>query len=86
MSRDYRLILGKISMDLSFAESFFENAEETISKFTLNELEKSKLLSLDKKRFTAYRENIKRSGDCDSCCNGGEPGGGCSECSASCCQ
>lgn len=58
MSHDYRLLMGKISMDLSFAE-----------------------------KFQAYRKAIDlKTCDCDSCCNGGEAKGNCSECFASCCQ
>lgn len=87
MSHDYRLLLGKISMDLSFAEKFFSSPDEVLKKFSLSEAEQTSLRGLSVERFNAYRKAlILRACDCDSCCNGGEPKGNCSECFASCCQ
>lgn len=87
MSRDYRLLMGKISMDLSFAEKFFESAESVLAGYSITEEEKSKLMGLSAERFNAYRKAIDlKTCDCDSCCNGGEAKGNCSECFASCCQ
>lgn len=87
MSRDYRLLMGKISMDLSFAEKFFNSAEDVLKDYSITATEKSKLLGLSSERFQSYKKAIVlKSCDCDSCCNGGEPKGNCSECFASCCQ
>jgi|GEM_PF-2376402 len=87
LSRDYRLLLGKISLDLSFAEKFFASMDEVLSHYSITPEEKAKLKGLSLKRFEAYKKAIDlRSCDCDSCCNGGEGKGSCSECFASCCQ
>lgn len=87
MSRDYRFLMGKISMDLSFAEKFFAAADSVLKKYSLTSDEIAKLKSLSIERFDAYRRAIVlKSCDCDSCCNGGEANGNCSECFASCCQ
>ena len=87
MSNDYRFIMGKLSMDFSFAEKFFESAESVLANFNITSAEREKLLGIKPARFEAYRKVVAlRSGDCDSCCNGGDPSGSCSECSASCCQ
>lgn len=87
MSRDYRLLMGKISMDLSFAENFFAKTDSVLANYTLTSEEKAKLMGLSAERFKAYRKAIfLNSCDCDSCCNGGEAKGNCSECFASCCQ
>ena len=87
MSRDYRFLLGKISMDLSFAEKFFAAADSVLANYTLTTEEKTKLKGLSVERFEAYRKTIAlKSCDCDSCCNGGEAKGNCTECYACCCQ
>lgn len=87
MSRDYRLVLGKLSLDLDFAEKFFTSPKEVLANFSLSNKEISKLLTLNKNRFEKYKEaNALRACDCDSCCNGGEGKGNCSECFTSCCQ
>jgi len=87
LSRDYRLLLGKISLDLSFAEKFFTSMDEVLSNYSITAEEKTKLKGLSLERFEAYKKAIDlRSCDCDSCCNGGEGRGECSECFASCCQ
>lgn len=87
MSRDYRLLMGKISMDLSFAEKFFAAADSVLENYSLTSEEREKLKSLSVERFKAYRKAIAlKSCDCDSCCNGGEAKGNCSECFACCCQ
>lgn len=87
MSRDYRYLLGKISMDMSFAEKFFAAKDEVLASFSLSQDELTKLKNLSFERFDAYRKAIVlKSCDCDSCCNGGEGKGNCSECFASCCQ
>lgn len=87
VSPDYELILGKLSLDLNFAMEFFENTVEVMKNFKLNDHEKNQLMTLDKSRFEYYMENvIMKSCDCDSCCNGGEGSGNCSECYSSCCQ
>ena len=73
MSHDYRLLMGKISMDLSFAEKFFNSAETVLADYSITADEKSKLLGLSAERFQAYRKAIDlKTCDCDSCCNGGE--------------
>ncbi len=87
MSRDYRFLMGKISMDLSFAEKFFEATESVLANYNLTAEEKAKLKGLSAEKFEAYRKAIVlKACDCDSCCNGGEAKGNCSECFASCCQ
>lgn len=87
MSHDYRLLLGKISMDFSFAKRFFNSMEETLQGYSITDVEKANLLTLSAKRFEEYKKTIVlRSCDCDSCCNGGEAKGSCSECFSSCCQ
>ena len=87
MSHDYRLLMGKISMDLSFAEKFFNSAETVLADYSITADEKLKLLGLSAEKFQAYRKAIDlKTCDCDSCCNGGEAKGNCSECFASCCQ
>lgn len=87
MSKDYRFLLGKISMDLSFAKKFFESTETILKNYSLSIEEKLKLKSLSAKRFNSYVKAIElKACDCDSCCNGGEGKGNCSECFASCCQ
>ena len=87
MSHDYRLLMGKISMDLSFAEKFFNSAETVLADYSITADEKLKLLGLSAEKFQAYRKAIDlKTCDCDSCCNGGGSKGNCSECFASCCQ
>ena len=87
MSRDYRYLMGRISMDFSFAEKFFDAKEDIIKKYNLTHKEIDKLLSLSKERFEGYKKTISlKMCDCDSCCNGGEGKGNCSECFANCCQ
>jgi len=87
ISADYSLILGKLSLDVSFAQKFFENFMEAVAGYDLTEHELDQLRSLDKDKFQYYMENIlMKSCDCDSCCNGGEGSGNCSECFSSCCQ
>lgn len=87
MSHDYRLLMGKISMDLPFAEKFFANMDSVLSNYSLTKEERSKLKGLSAERFQAYRKAIElKTCDCDSCCNGGEAKGNCSECFANCCQ
>lgn len=87
MSRDYRLLMGKISMVFSFAEKFFNSAESVLKDYSITAEEKSKLLSLSAERFQAYKKAINlKTCDCDSCCNGGGAKGNCSECTSCCCQ
>lgn len=87
MSRDYRFLMGKISMDLSFAEKFFEEKDSVLANYSLSSEEKDNLKSLSLKRFQAYKQAIiLKTCDCDSCCNGGEGKGNCGECFVSCCQ
>lgn len=87
MSRDYRFLLGKISMDLSFAEKFFASPDSVLAKYSLTKDEIKKLKGLSVERFEAYKKSLAlKSSDCDSCCNGGGGKGDCSECFASCCQ
>lgn len=87
MSHDYRFLLGKISMDLSFAEKFFESMDSVLANYSLTSEETANLKALSFERFQAYKKAIiLKSCDCDSCCNGGEGKGQCSECYACCCQ
>lgn len=87
MSRDYRYLMGKISMDFAFAEKFFTAKKNIIAKYNLTQNEINKLFSLSKERFEGYKKAINlKMCDCDSCCNGGEGKGNCSECFSSCCQ
>ena len=87
MSHDYRYLLGRISMDLPFAESFFAAKDKILGNYTLSQEESTKLMSLSSARFDSYRKSIVIGFcDCDSCCNGGEGKGNCSECFACCCQ
>lgn len=86
MSKDFRLILGKLSMDIGFANVFFSAKADIINSYKLTSIEKNKLLELKKERFEAYKENVLQSCDCDSCCNGGQGKGECTECFCSCCQ
>lgn len=86
MSHDYRMLMGKISMDLTFAEKFFAATESVLDEYSLTKDEREKLLSLSAERFNTYRKAIDlKTCDCDSCCSGGEGKGNCSECFASCC-
>lgn len=87
MSRDYRFLMGKISMDLSFAEKFFEATDSVLANYSLSPEERAKLKGLSLERFQAYKQAIVlKTCDCDSCCNGGEGKENCSECFVSCCQ
>lgn len=87
MSHDYRFLLGKISMDLSFAKKFFSSTDEVLKNFSLSQTEQTLLRELSIERFNDYCKALNlRNGDCDGCCNGGDPSGNCCECSASCCQ
>ena len=53
MSHDYRLLMGKISMDLSFAEKFFNSAETVLADYSITADEKLKLLGLSAEKFQA---------------------------------
>lgn len=87
MSQDYRYLMGKISMDFSFAEKFFAAKEMILEKYNLTHDEKEKLNGLSEERFEAYKKSCAlKMCDCDSCCNGGGAKGSCSDCFASCCQ
>lgn len=87
MSRDYRFLMGKISMDLSFAERFFEAVDAVLDNYSLTADERTKLKGLSFEKFKAYKKAVDaRTCDCDSCCNGGGAKGNCSECGTSCCQ
>ena len=87
MSYDYRFLLGKISMDFQFAKEFFTNMDTILKNYNISDSEKLKLKSLSADRFETYRKSIEsRLCDCDSCCNGGEGKGTCSECFCCCCQ
>lgn len=87
MSHDYRFLVGKISMNLPFAEKFFAAPDSVLAEYNLTSSEILKLKGLSAERFRTYMDAIiLRSCDCDSCCNGGEGKGNCSECFANCCQ
>ncbi|MCF8001620.1 MAG: hypothetical protein K9K76_07190 [Halanaerobiales bacterium] len=84
---DYDLILGKLSLDIEFAKKFVSNPKSVLSKYSLTDKEEKKLLGLNFEKLKIAINHIKvSSSDCDSCCNGGQPDGGCSECFAACCQ
>jgi|Wag4MinimDraft_7_1082656.scaffolds.fasta_scaffold04308_1 hypothetical protein len=84
---DYDLLLGKLSLDIDFAKKFISKPKAILSKYSLTNEEKRKLMNLDFKKFeNAINHTQVSSSDCDSCCNGGQPDGGCSECFAACCQ
>lgn len=87
ISRDYRFLMGKISMDLSFAEKFFSAADAVMANYSLTSEERENLKNLSFERFQEYKKSIiLKTCDCDSCCNGGEGKGNCCECFVSCCQ
>ncbi|MCK8824025.1 hypothetical protein [Fuchsiella alkaliacetigena] len=84
---DYDLLLGKLSLDMEFAKEFIADPKAILAKYSLAPEEESKLMNLDFERFeNAINHTQVNSSDCDSCCNGGQPDGDCSECFAACCQ
>jgi hypothetical protein len=84
---DFKKIIGKLCLDISYAIKFFENRELALAGCNLTLEERKILQDLNRSKLDKFLEqNVKMSCDCDSCCNGGEGSGNCSECSTNCCQ